>query len=147
MDISELMGVLKQATSLFKATGAKAQAQSIEAVERVIGASGDKTVEEFVEKSRAALEEAPLVSLTALEIIERLAIAGTDQAKFGLLLKRMKSRDFDKEKVLEVASRFTGARRTAWSSKSKALQAIKSKFDERAYLAAKDAANSRVTPW
>lgn len=147
MDIMQLRAALRRAASLFKATGAKAQAQSIEAVERLIGETGDRTVEEFVEKTQNALKEPPLGSLSVLEIVERLAIVGTDQAKFGALYKQMQSRGFDKNKVLEVASRFTGARKTAWSSKPKALQAIKLKFEERVYLASKDAANSRVTPW
>jgi hypothetical protein len=147
MDIMELRSALKRAASLFKATGAKTQAQSIVAVENLIGASGDKTVEEFVDKTRTALREPQLGSLTVLEVVERLVVVGTDQSKFTALYKQMQSRGFDKDKALEVAARFTGARKTTWTSKPKALQAIKSKFEERAYLASKDAANSGVTPW
>ena len=147
MDITELRAALRRAASLFRAAGARPQTQSIEAVERLIGACGDKTVEEFVEKTRAALSEPPLESLSVLEIVERLALIGTDQTKFGALYKQMQSRGFDKEKALEVAARFTGARKNSWSSKPKAIKAIKAKFDERVYMAAKNASNSGITPW
>ena len=147
MDTTELRAALKRAATLFKAAGAKTHAKSIEAVEHLIDASGDRTVEEFVEETRAALSEPPLASLSVLEIVERLAGAGTDQCKFNFLYKQMQARDFDKEKTVEVAARLTGAKTTTWRSKPKALQAIKSKFEERVYMASKDAANSRVTPW
>ena len=147
MDTTELRAVLKRAAALFRSAGAKRETKSIEAVESLIEASGDRTVEEFVEKTQAALSEPPLASLSIPEIVERLAAAGTDRSKFNALYKQIQGRDFDKEKTFNVAARFTGARSTTWKSKPKALQAIKSKFDERVYMASKDAANSRVTPW
>lgn len=147
MDIVELRAALRRAASLFTAAGARKQTRSIEAVDSLLEASGDKCVEEFVEKTRAALKEPPLGALSVLEIVERLAVAGVDRSKFAVLYKQMQARSFDKDKLFEVAARFTGGLKTSWSTKPKALRAIKSKFEERAYLASKDAANSRVTPW
>jgi hypothetical protein len=147
MDIAELTAALKSAMRLFKASGAKPQTKAIEAVEGLIEASGDRTVEEFVERTRAALDEPLLAGLSAEAIVERIAAAGTDQRKFTTIFKQLQAKDCQNEKVFDVAARVTGARSTTWRSKPKALQAIKSKFDERVFMASKDPANSRVTPW
>ena len=147
MDIAELRAALKKAAAVFRGAGARAQAQSIEAVDSLIRKSGDATLEEFVERTKEALQVKPLAELSAAEVIELLADAGTDAAKFNLIFLQLEARSFSKDKALEIAARFTGGRKSSWSSKSKALQAIKSKFDDRVFQASKDSANSGVTPW
>ena len=119
----------------------------MQAVSNLLTDVPDRSVEEFVDKTTAALNSPKLADLPASEICAKLRDAGVDKAQFDSLYSAITDRYFAKEKTIEVAALFTGARNTAWSSKPQALKAIKMKFDERVFLDSKSRHNVRVTPW
>ena len=147
MSINQLRSVLKRAAGLFEASGAKAQAGDLEAVEQLLADSGDKSVDEFVEQTLAARNAPKFSELAPTDIVAKLNEIGTDRARFDQLLAQMKTAGVNKAKATGTASLFTGARATAWKSKPQALEAIRQKFEERVYLAAKAKQNENVTPW
>lgn len=145
--ISHLRRVLQRAVSLFEASGAKAQAGDIKAVENLLAETGDTTVDEFVDRTMTALNAPKAAELPPAEIVAKLNEIGTDRAKFDNLFAQLKLSAFNKSKATATAALFTGARATAWKSKPQALEAIRQKFEERVYLASKAALNENVTPW
>jgi hypothetical protein len=147
MAISDLSNVLKRAADLFQATGARAQAKEISALAATLDDSGDASVAGFVEQTQEALKRPPLAELPAEKITERLCELQGNTSAFSALLKEMNAKSFDKMKTFTVAAQYTGARETAWTTKPKALKAIKSKFEDSLYLASKAAMNAKVSPW
>lgn len=147
MSINELRTVLQRAAALFRASGAKSQAQAVDCVERLLADSKDETVVDFVSRTQDALSGPKPEDLTAEELALRLDNLRADKAAFAVLFTSLQRKEFTKSKAIQVASIFTGARPTAWSTKPQALKAIKRKFDDRVYLASKEAMNAKVTPW
>jgi hypothetical protein len=93
-----------------------------------------------------------LEQLSAEEIATRLRLIGTDEAKFAHLLGTLKTKAFNKEKVIEVAALYTGqspytGHSPAWKTKNKALDAIRTRFEDDVYQASKLEQVDKVTPW
>jgi len=147
MDITELRGVLKRAATLFGASGAKAQASALNDVEKLLADSGDATVEQFVERTSAALDRPPLAGQTVEEVLAQLYEVGGKRHEADRLLSELKGKAFTNESLATLASRFTGLPVKSVATKAKAVKAIKNKLDERAYLESKERMNAGVTPW
>lgn len=147
MSMDQLRGVLKRAAALFDAGGARTQATNLEAVERLLADSGDQSVDDFVDRTVAAMNAPKPADMEPAQIVAALNEIGTDRNRFNQLVAQLKVPAFNKAKATATASLFTGAKPTAWRSKPQALEAIRQKFEERVYLAAKAAANANVTPW
>lgn len=145
MEIADLSRILKRTAAIFRSGGASQQAETLDAVQKLLESSGDATVEQFVQNTRGAL--LGIKAATPAEIAERLNAIGTDETEFVELLKQLGAKGVDKTKASEVAALYTGAREGAFKSKPKALLAIQQKFDEKVYLASKARLNERVSPW
>lgn len=147
MNINIIRDALRRAGTLFEVTGAESQAGAIAAVEQVLADCGDETVEDFVDKTGKALAAPRFEDLTPDVIAAELEGLRTDKAKFALHFAKLQQAGLRKEKVAEVASLYSGARPTAFKTKASALKAIKQTFDDKVYLASKQAMNEGVTPW
>lgn len=147
MDISILTKSLKKTAGILRAAGAKQPTAAVEAVHQLVSETEHETVEEFVDSAVHKLNEPDPKDLSAEEMASRLRAAGPDDQAFDELLQAMRHRGFAKDKVIRVASIYTGARKSAWSTKPQALKAIQAKFDDIVFYASKSAANERVTPW
>ena len=132
---------------MLKAARAKPQAQAVQAVNALLDDARDRSVDEFVDRTAAALNAPKMSDLPPSDVCTMLREAGVDKAQFESIYSALSDRSFSKEKTIEIASLFTGARSTAWSTKPQALKAIKMKFDERVFLDSKSRHNVRVTPW
>lgn len=147
MAMVNIRATLLRAAALFRAGGALGQARALDQVEQLLADSGDVTVDQFVDRTRAALARPRLDEMAVDLIVKRLEAIDTDRSAFSSLLSEMKQRGFSKEKTIEVAVAYTGAQATRLKSKPQALKTIENKFDERVYLASKEAMNQNVTPW
>ncbi len=147
MDLSILSNTLKRAAGVLKAAGAKQQTAAVEAVEALVEAAPHQTVEQFVDHAVEELRKPDLKDLPAEEVAAQLRAAKDDRVKFDKLFQSLGSKSFTKDKVIAVAALYTGARKSAWSTKPKALKAIQAKFNETIYLSAKASVNEKVTPW
>ncbi|MGI9423079.1 MAG: hypothetical protein ACR2PA_07790 [Hyphomicrobiaceae bacterium] len=147
MDISTLARSLKKTAGVLRAAGAKQQTAAVDAVGQLVSETDHETVEEFVDQAVEQLNRPSPKDMPPEEIVSQLRSAGTDDKAFEALFQAMRDRAFAKDKVMLVASLYTGARKTAWSTKPQALKAIREKFDDSVFLASKAAANENVTPW
>jgi hypothetical protein len=148
MNITQLRETLQRAASLFKSGGADSQAAALEATERLLADSGDETVQQFVERSKApAITSAPTTPIDVDALVQNLYDWRSDPESFTQAYKTMEGRTFDKATAIAVASKFLGLKPKHFKTKPEALRAIKQKFDDRLYLASKSAMNSKVTPW
>jgi hypothetical protein len=144
MSMEDTRSTLKKVASIFRAGGSKAQATALDDLEKLLADSGDRSIEQFVERSRPS---PPLKDLAVTEIVRKLDDAKIDAAAFALILTAIEAKNFPKAKAIGVAVGYTGAIATRLKSKADALKAISSKFDERVYHSSKEAMNSKVTPW
>ncbi len=147
MDIRSLLANLKSARDMLRAVGATKPASDVAAVEALITKSDDATVEQFVERSKSALAGPKPGAESADEFVARLSAAGENEAVLGDVLKRLSDRSIDKQTVAKVAAAYTGASEKSFKSKPIALAAIRTAFNDRAYLVAKRRVNEKVTPW
>lgn len=88
-----------------------------------------------------------LTGETADEVAARFDALGTDETAFAALVSALEVRGFTKAKTCDVAEAVTGGRAGMWKSKKDAIEAIRTKFQERVYQASKLAGVDKATPW
>ncbi len=98
-------------------------------------------------RSKSPAKGAALGKAGMLAIVGKLDAANISRPAFDSVMKDLRARSFGKADAVAVASIFTGARPTAFRTKGAAIEAIRQKFEERVYLAAKAKMNENVTPW
>jgi len=131
---------------LLVAAGAKRPAADLRKVRDILDEDNQQSVEAFVAETKALLSQPLLHELSAEEVAKQLRSAGTDEAKFARLFRELRSKSFTKDKVIEVAALFTGGS-TTWKTKPKALDAIRTRFEDDVYQASKMSQVDKVTPW
>ncbi len=148
MDTKTLSAALSRAADLLKASGAKSQAASVEAVAEVVAGARQDSVENFVDFTKAKLSGPQLDELSPQEFVDRLDAARNERTTTLDLLASLKSTACNKTKVLEIAKLvLTGRRKLDFKTKPQAIKAIEERIHERMYLDSKDAMNQKVAPW
>jgi hypothetical protein len=84
--------------------------------------------------------------LTAQQIAGRLEQIGINDVEFGALMGILQGKAVAFGTVAEAAAFYIGGD-PRWRTKAKALAAIRSSFEDRAYQAAKMAFVDKSTPW
>lgn len=146
MNIKELRSLLDRAGAMLVGAGAKRASADLSKVRNILDGDDQQSVEAFVAETKALLSQPPLHELSAEEIAKRLRAIGTDESQFARLFAELKSKSLSKDKVIQVAALFTGGS-SAWKSKNKALDAIRTRFEDDVYQASKMAQVDKVTPW
>ena len=147
MDLKSLSQILKRAEGLFRSSGATAQAEAVGSIGAKLSELLNEPMEDLVGRAKARLLEPSLLELDPAEIAQCLVALRSDEAAFETIVGQLKRKDVSKQKVVAVAAAYTGVSKPSWSSKPAALKAMRSFFEQKAYLAAKAAMEEKVTPF
>jgi hypothetical protein len=146
MELTAFKALLSRIEAMFRGSDATRQADAIKQFREAVASSDARTVEQFAQRAEHALSQPDLIELPVEAIAARLVSARTDKLAFNVVYGALSAKSAPKDKVVAVAQAFTGSSK-GYASKPAALKAIKSYFDQRAYLAAKADRDARVTPW
>lgn len=156
MKTGELKSALADLGAVLTEAGAKAAAQDAHSLVKLLEAHKHKSVDEFLDELRQALSApgkkgvgvAPAADETVVgDHVDKLKGAGLDRAAFEAQLKALKAdKRAGRAELDRIAHAFIGGRDT-WPTRKAALDAIQTRFNERAYQASKMKHLEKFRPW
>lgn len=156
MNTGELKSALADLEIVLTEAGAKAAALDVKSLVRLLETHEHKSVDEFLEELRQSLsapgktgaEGSSEADETVVgDHVDRLKGAGLDRAAFEAQLKALKAdKRAGKPEIDRIAHAFIGGR-DAWPTRKAALDAIQTRFNERAYQASKMKHLEKFRPW
>lgn len=156
MKTGELKSALEDLGAVLTEAGAKAAAQDVDSLVKLLESHEHKSVDEFLEELCQSLRGpgkkgagvAPAADeAVVVDHVDKLKGAGLDRAAFEAQLKALKAdKRVGKPELDRIAHDFIGGRDT-WPSRKAALDAIQTRFNERAYQASKMKHLEKFRPW
>ncbi len=136
MQLKKLKDAILGTAEVIEASGSRASANDVRKIVDVLGDQDDQSCDAALEELKLLLDKEKQ-NLTA-SYIQKLLDAGTDLSAFSKVHKELsKDKNILKADVDQIMLEYAGGGREKWPSRKAGIDAIKKKFNERAYRESK----------